>query len=245
MKSRSRLADGLPLNQFCRYVQRRLMHAARDARAGAGRRSAACHNPPAGTSTRAASRRKSTAGPTERPHGSDLPPEPPTSLYGALVCGAEHVVGPLLVVDHVLRVASCWVLWRFVWHDVGRRTGDRPIDAGVAEEGHRVAVDTRAVDGDAGWVGNNRWRCRNWPPFSGKTPGMVGAPIHLPVCVCIDRPGTSLGRAGSENWCRSTERSRTRRTGRSGRDSASSSNFYWGSQKGLSKYSSGTLSVRA
>jgi len=51
---------------------------------------------------------------------------------------------------------------------------------------------TRAV---GGWPGNKSLaqRCSNWPPFSTKAPGLLGASIHLRLCLRIDGPGVSFG----------------------------------------------------
>jgi Phosphoglucose isomerase len=73
-----------------------------------------------------------------------------TSFCGILVVGVEHVVGPLLVADHVFRIVGCRVLWRFVRPSAGRHGSHRPIDIAVAEEGEGVALAARAVDSAVG-----------------------------------------------------------------------------------------------
>src|SRR6266446_8201117 len=69
------------------------------------------------------------------------------SLCGAFILGAEYVVGPLLVVDHVVGVVGRGVFRRLVQPDAGGHGGHRPVDIAVAEKGKGVALVTRAVDG--------------------------------------------------------------------------------------------------
>src|SRR5260370_10632771 len=69
------------------------------------------------------------------------------SFCRILVLSAEHVVGPLLVADHVVGVVGRGVLRRVVRPDAGRHGGHRPVDIAVAEKGEGVALATRAVDG--------------------------------------------------------------------------------------------------
>src|SRR5271166_2489968 len=56
------------------------------------------------------------------------------SFRGVFVLGAEHVVGPLLVADHVIGVVGRGVLRRIVRPDAGRHRGHRPVDIAVAEK---------------------------------------------------------------------------------------------------------------
>src|SRR6516164_2643708 len=67
-----------------------------------------------------------------------------------VVVRAEHVVGPLLIADHVLRIVGRRVPWRLVWPHAGRYCSHGPIDIAVAEEGQRVALAARAVEGAVG-----------------------------------------------------------------------------------------------
>src|SRR6266851_10524586 len=55
------------------------------------------------------------------------------SFCRVLVLSAEHVVGPLLVADHVVGVVGRGVLRRVVRPDAGRHGGHRPVDIAVAE----------------------------------------------------------------------------------------------------------------
>src|ERR1700720_231339 len=73
-----------------------------------------------------------------------------TSLCGIFALRAEHVVGPLLVANHVFCIIGCRVLWWLVWPDAGRHGSHRPIDIAVAEEGKGVALAARAVDSAVG-----------------------------------------------------------------------------------------------
>src|SRR6266478_5109030 len=63
-----------------------------------------------------------------------------TSFCCIPVVGAEHVVGPLLVADHVFRIVSRRILWRPVRPDAGRDGSHWPIDIAVAAEGEGVAL---------------------------------------------------------------------------------------------------------
>src|SRR5438445_12785358 len=68
------------------------------------------------------------------------------SFCGILVLSTEHVVGPLLVTDHVVGVVACGVFRWVVRPDAGRHGGHRPVDIAVAEKGESVPLAARAVD---------------------------------------------------------------------------------------------------
>src|SRR5215472_5102715 len=81
-----------------------------------------------------------------------------TSFRGIPVVVAEHVVGPLLVADHVHRILGCRVLRRLVRPNAGRHRRHWPINIAVTEEGEAVALAIGAVDrAVGGGEGNNRW----------------------------------------------------------------------------------------